>query len=89
MANYLAPQFKGMHLEEENKMEVTKNDIEEELSKIENVHKGHQEIPLTEVEISDVTEPMSPNTKLRNKMKAKQRRIRTMNIHDNGSEVKK
>ena len=37
-------------------MEVTKNDIEEELSKIENVHKGHQEIPLTEVEISDVTD---------------------------------
>ena len=44
---------------------------------------------MTEVEISDVTEPMSPNTKLRNKMKAKQQRIRTMNIHDNGSEVKK
>ena len=34
MANYLAPQFKGMHMEEVNKFKMTKQDIERESKKI-------------------------------------------------------
>ena len=34
MANYLAPQFKGIHLEEENKLSITKDEIEVEVAKV-------------------------------------------------------
>ena len=34
MANYLAPQFKGIHLEEENKLSITKDEIEVMVAKV-------------------------------------------------------
>ena len=36
MANYLAPQFKGLHLEEEMKMKITKQDIEDVVNILNN-----------------------------------------------------
>ena len=67
MANYLAPQFKGMHLEEENKFETRKQDIERESKKINEDF----EIPIDDLSTEPERETpaefveLSPTSKLR------------------------
>ena len=89
MANYLAPHFKGMHLEEENKMETVKEDIKIEVNKmnedrndptLDNEDNGEPQIMET---------PSSPNSKLRMKIKQKTNRLRTQNGDDLMSPLQK
>ena len=75
MANYLAPQFRGIHLDEMNALEDTKNEIELESARISPVNSQpplHDNPVAEEVE---ETEPVSPTTKLRQKMQARQQRM--------------
>ena len=70
MANYLAPNLKGIHLEEQEKMESTKDLIEQEWNKMqlrdESILSGVGEQPEEE---EDEIE-LSPTSKLRKKMSA-------------------
>ena len=83
LANYLAPQFKGIHLEDLNILDETKVDVEAEVDKMRNddqeneVHDNPEEI----VE-DDNTEPVSPTSKLRHKMQARQQLMRVQ-LHQN------
>ena len=74
MANYLAPQFKGMHLEEDWMLESAKMDIEAEVLKM-SVPEVRQEV--LEEEMEERVE-LSPNSKLRKKMQEKMQRGRTL-----------
>ena len=82
MANYLAPQFKGMHLELEDKLDTAKNYIKEEVNKIDMAHiQSPAEIQNPESnQVPEVT--LSPNTKLRMRMKQRNHRLMTLNIDD-------
>lgn len=70
MANYLAPNLKGIHLEEQDKMESTKDLIEREWNKMqdanESILSGVGEQPEEEEDELD----LSPTSKLRRKMLA-------------------
>ena len=74
IANYLAPQYKGMHLEATDKFEATKDEIRDEaniLDQNEREPEAPEEIVVDE-NIQQV--PLSPTSQLRKKMLAKQRR---------------
>ena len=89
MANYLAPQYKGMHLEEENMLENVKIDIKNEIDKMKiekDLTEGKEKEPV-EVESNDITQ--SPNTKLRMKMKQRQINLRTKTNEDLMSPLEK
>ena len=75
MANYLAPQFRGIHLDEMNALEDTKNEIELESARItpENNQPLVHDNPVAE-EVEEPV-PVSPTTKLRQKMQARQQRM--------------
>ena len=75
MANYLAPQFKGMHLEEAWMLESAKMDIEGEVLKI-SVPEVRQEV-FEEAELEERVE-LSPNSKLREKRRERMQRGRTV-----------
>ena len=79
MANYLAPNLKGIHLEELNKLESTKDLIQQEWDKMqlgdESILSGTGEPEEEEVEME-----LSPTSKLRKKMMA-ERASRTTNRH--------
>ena len=88
IGNYLAPQFKGIHLEEENKFFSTKDEIEVEVEKLSNLEPVEAE---EHVEHLDAEEslPLSPTSKLRQKMQARQQRMRTQLHQDQLSAVKR
>ena len=89
MANYLAPQFKGMHLEEENKLEAAKDNIKIEIAEMKR-NVTEQLEPEEDIENVDKEEPpMSPNTKLRLKMQARTQRLRTENQGDSLSPIER
>ena len=94
LANYLAPQFKGTHLEEVKKFEMTKQDIERESKKINKDF----EIPINDL----ATEPereapgefveLSPTSKLRARIlknKSTQQKNRTQFRRDQLSPIQK
>ena len=85
IANYLAPQHKGMHLIEED---TVKEDIKSEVTKIERSHIAIEKPIENEAGVNDAT-PMSPTSKLRMKMKAKNHRMRTLNRSENVSPLEK
>ena len=71
ISNYLAPQFKGIHLEEAGKLYSTKKEIEEEV----NSHEGDQSAPVLVGTVPDVeTAPLSPTSRLRKKLLERQQR---------------
>ena len=76
MANYLAPQFKGIHLEEENKLSITKDEIEVEVAKVLPNDSEPRQGEGLDLEPEDPV-PLSPTSKLRSKMQARQHRLRT------------
>ena len=81
MANFLAPQFKGMHVEEENKLEAAKQDIKEEVAKFETtLTENDIEEPI--IEATDEATPLSPTSKLRLKKTSKTWRMRTQHEED-------
>ena len=89
MANYLAPPFKGMHLEEENKLEAAKDHIKNEVAQM-NRNISEQLEPEKDIENIDKDEPpMSPNTKLRHKMQARAHRLRTQNQDNSLSQIER
>ena len=88
IANYLAPQHKGMHLIEEDKLDDVKEDIKSEVTKIERSQDPIKNPVEHEAGVNDAT-PISPNTKLRMKMKAKNHRMRTLNGNENVSQLEK
>ena len=68
MANYLAPQYKGIHLEATNKLESTKDEIKEEFTGLGDDHgEPEQDNP-------DDGAPLSPTSRLRKKLLDKQQR---------------
>ena len=69
-ANYLAPHYKGMHLEAKFKLDYTKDEIKEELSS------AIEDPPLPEPEASDVDFlSLSPTSRLRRRFETKQRSV--------------
>ena len=90
IANYLAPQFKGIHLEEIGKLDSTKAEIDVEVAKIAlvniqpTVEENGDELV---AEATDV--PVSPTTKLRNRMQARQQRMQTQFQNDQLSAVRR
>ena len=71
MANYLAPNYKGMHLEEENKLEAAKEYIKLEIERMEQYNYNPMESDQNDEVTDDIEPPMSPNTKLRMKNASK------------------
>ena len=89
IANYLAPQFKGIYLEEMDALETTKEEIELEVARIA------PELIQTEAQVApdadepEVTAPVSPTTKLRNRIQARQQRMYTPNQNERLSTVRR
>ena len=71
LANYLSPQFKGIHLEDLDVLDETKLEVEAEVDKMmpANGQPEIQENPCEPIEEESV--PTSPTTKLRKKMQAR------------------
>ena len=72
MANYLSPKLKGIHLEESEKLDATKDLIEEEWKKME----ADDSVLCRQESVGEPGEPeveiqLSPTTKLRMKMQAR------------------
>ena len=94
MANYLAPQFKGDHLLEENKLEVTKRHIEEEVNKINNEEAQIEIEPDNFADNPPLEESveLSPNSKLKRKLmrlRTNQQRPNTVFRNDEFSAARK
>ena len=92
LANYLAPQFKGIHLEEIGNLETTKDEVEVEIAKIAlaNIQPTAEETddePAQQDQEESV--PLSPTSKLRQKMQARQQRMETQLQQDRLSAVKR
>ena len=88
MGNYFAPQFKGIHLEEEDKFSSTKDEIELEVAKASNLEPVLSEEPVENLE-SEESVPLSPTSKLRHKIQARQQRMRTQLHQDQLSAAKR
>ena len=88
IGNYLAPQFKGIHLEEENKFLSTKDEIELEVEKLTNLEPVQTEEPILNLDTQESL-LLSPTSKLRQKMQARQQRMRTQLHQDQLSAVKR
>ena len=73
MANYLSPKFRGAHLDQYDKLETTKQEIEDKIKTYENVP---DEVEPTAAENPTDTE-LSPNSKLMKKHMAKIQKART------------
>lgn len=81
LANYLSPQFKGIHLEDLDVLEETKLEVEAEVDKMMPAN-GQPEIQENHGEpIEEESVPTSPTTKLRNKMQARQQQMRIQLQH--------
>ena len=83
-ANFLAPQYKGIHLEAIGKLDTTKDNIKREVNRF-NIDM-EEESELNEGFIEDDAEdipPLSPTSMLRKQMKARHQRTTTDNYLDN------
>ena len=69
MGNYFAPDLKGIHLEECNKLEETKDLIEQEWDKIKDCNSDSVHSVVEAIEEEEVE--LSPTSKLRRKMEAR------------------
>ena len=84
-ANFLAPQYKGMHLESIGKLDMTKDDIRREVSRFD-TDMDEDNTQLNEGFIEDDDEdnpPLSPTSQLRKQMKASHQRSYTDDQIDN------
>ena len=75
-ANYLAPAYKGIHLEAENRLDETKAEISAE------VFNPNDAIAATETESDQVDLNVSPTSQLRKKIVARSQRTITENVND-------
>ena len=76
-ANFLAPQYKGIHLETTGKLETTKDDIKREVVRFED-NEVDSELNEGFIEEDTVdTPPLSPTSQLRKQKKARQQRTHT------------
>ena len=77
-ANYLAPQYKGIHLDATDVLEDTKAEIKAEVFDANNVIRELE--PADEGSNEDIT--LSPTSQLRRKMLARNHRTQTEGVHD-------
>ena len=75
-ANYLAPAYKGIHLEAENRLDETKAEISAE------VFNPNDAIAATETESDQVDLNLSPTSQLRKKILARSQRTITESVND-------
>ena len=81
-ANYLAPQYKGIHLEAMGKLDDTKEDIKREVRKFSDDMEEGTEFNEAFVENDDEGPPLSPTSVLRKQMRARCHRSYTENQID-------
>ena len=81
-ANYLAPQYKGIHLEAMGKLDDTKEEIKREVRKFSDDMEEGTEFNEAFVENDDEGPPLSPTSVLRKQMRARCHRSYTENQID-------
>ena len=82
IANYLAPQYKGIHLEAIGKLDDTKEEIKREARKFSDDMDEGTELNEAFVENDEEGPPLSPTSVLRRQMRARSHRSHTENQID-------